>query len=998
MSMRKPDYIDPAVRAGSAALPATPPFVFREVTARVFPVKANPARLHSFVDRYLNMDIPSEISHFRPSIPYVYVMVLNYGKMAVESISAQNLGWVSQHEVVFTVPLTWWRKEQGRLVFKDWAFVSPFIFVDNALSQTTGREVYGWPKVAATVDAEHTLWTEHPRLGVRLFTLRTKVFPKTYAGQRESPRVLMQIDRDPIPSYSQVPMDPANPWSPWNSIPRMAGSTLDLMGDALDMFSSLRLRGYRRSPESMLSIFGTGSRNLARLVRDLLMPGRRQPGGEPTPERQQMHIEQITLKQFREPERPNQACYQALVASTMGFDCFNRGGLMGDINLLRGDPSGGFTLRLHRYPNHPIVESLGMEVARVEERDGAPVDVLKPALPFWSDVDLVYGAGRVICSRTPVPAPNAAAAWRDEQSDGAEDDRPTGTFPPYHIPYNTARGAATQPIAGPFRFPDVTLQVYPLLADPDRLDDLLDRYLNGPLASTGERFERAGSYVYLLLNHFGSQLGTMWSESNNIGWWADREVSFCVPVKWFQGGELRGLALVSPFVFANSGRAAITDREVNGRPTLRARIDSPPDQWLSDSGPVADRRLLRLQTLVFPALHLGQEAQERTLLELDGGDCLAAGDAAGWRLIGERWGESLVRELKRKGGIEREQQAEIRVAKTLAHQLLAQGSPVNWISLKQYRDAGATESACYQALVHTARSITAVHDLREIDERLHLRLHRYPGQPIAETFGLKVKHVSSTAGTVVQDLQPIRPFWMRVSMKEDLGRVLCWRSEDKDWTIANLRELGQANAACPDEAQTGLLGTGMLPVGTELCDAANRTGLKDQVDTWLHETLTTELAAIIDVVRSLPKDEQDALRRKVLADVAGDHSRLLDHGSAEDVAQRLETAELLRVVDLCRHHLGARVEALPHGPARLPREEARAALQGLDEVQVVVETILSEGWENGSASRSGANTGDTDPPIRVRADSVGSARAELEERHPELKQNRDGWWSVGADD
>ena len=141
-----PTYIDPGLCLTSDGPSVGPPFVFRNVTSRVFPIKANMAQLELFIDHYLNNDIPPQIAHFRPSMPYVYLMMINYGSMVPASVAAQNVGWVSQHEVTFTVPLEWWyENEKGQLVFKDWASVSPFIFVDDEMSLTTGREVYGWP-------------------------------------------------------------------------------------------------------------------------------------------------------------------------------------------------------------------------------------------------------------------------------------------------------------------------------------------------------------------------------------------------------------------------------------------------------------------------------------------------------------------------------------------------------------------------------------------------------------------------------------------------------------------------------------------------------------------------------------------------------------------------------------------------------------------------------------------------------------------------------------
>jgi hypothetical protein len=391
----KPRYIDPAGDPRLGVLPVEPPFLFRTVTTRVFPLKANIARLSHFCDQYLNMDIPARIAHFRPLIPYVYLMVINYGSMSAASVRAQNVGWVSQHEVTFTVPLEWWREEDGQLVFKDWACVSPFIFVDDEVSLTTGREVYGWPKVAARVDADVPLWTTYPQAGERLFSLSTHVFPKVYAGAAEALRVLLQVDRGAFPTYSEFPLDPSSPWTPLNSLAEATRTWLTLMGDAVDMVLAPRIRGYRaeRSLESLWAMLGKAGDTVGRLLPAVpwAWPGAAPRAGAPSTEGPpRVSIEQITLKQFRDAEDPNAACYQALVTSRMGFDRLNRGGFLGDIDLLRGDPSGGFTVRIHHYTAQPIVESLGLDVLRREDdADGESVAILKPprsrsAAPFIS--------------------------------------------------------------------------------------------------------------------------------------------------------------------------------------------------------------------------------------------------------------------------------------------------------------------------------------------------------------------------------------------------------------------------------------------------------------------------------------------------------------------------------------------------------------------------------------------------------------------------------------
>src|SRR5262249_22265184 len=172
-----------------------------------------------------------------------------------------------------------------------------------------------------------------------------------------------------------------------------------------------------RSPASLRAMLGKGASNMARLLPSMVWPAPHAPRSprEVTEGPPELSIEIITLKQFRAVEDPSRACYQALIASQMGFDRLNHGGLLGDLHLLRGDPSGGFTIRIHQYGSQPIIESLGLEVTANEHgREGDQVAILKPTFPFWNDVDLYYGAGQVICSRTSTQG--FVSQWRDEQA------------------------------------------------------------------------------------------------------------------------------------------------------------------------------------------------------------------------------------------------------------------------------------------------------------------------------------------------------------------------------------------------------------------------------------------------------------------------------------------------------------------------------------------------------------------------------------------------------
>jgi len=935
------DPVDPKMRTGSASLPAVPPFAMKNVTCRAFPLKANIATLNTFCDEYLNMDIPPEIVHFRPGLPYVYLLVLDYGSMSPEAIQVQNLGWVAQHEVLFMMPLQRWRKEDGRMVFKDWACVSPFIFVDDAMSQRTGREVYGWPKVLGSIEAEVPLWTSDPSSATSLLKLSVDVFGETYAGRRQKPHTLIEIRQEPRPSFTTFPPDAANPWGIFSILSNAVNATVGLSIDAFDILAGMRARGFRtdRTPSDLLGMTRALGSYLSLLLPNYpWIPGRTNDRDAQQGQVRQLSIEQITLKQFRDAAEPIAACYQALVGSYMSVDRVNTAGLLGDVNLLRGDPSGGFRVHIHRYDSQPIIESLGLEVCtHTEDADGSRVSVLKPTFPFWTDIDLNYGAGHVVCSRIPPIPRTAEMKWRDASGKETGNPAPSKLS---HIPFNTALGAATQAVSGPFHFPDTTIQVFPLLADKIKLQDCIDRYVNKALRSTemDMRFEALGSYAYLIVNLCGDEHGTMWSESNNIGWWADREVSFCIPVKWYEKDQLKSLAMVAPFVFSNNQRATLTDREINGRPSVDATIECPPDTWFEKpSGPNTERRLLKLTTEVFPALNLGQRGEQRTLIEIDGTHPLSWNDAIGWRLVAEGWGAEIANELKRLTLHRAQFVEEVKQAKALALEILACEQPINWINVKQYRATEDAQQACYQALIHTTRRITQIYDIREIRKPININLYRFPGQPIAQTLGLKIKNTNSAVGNVIQHLQPIRPFWMRLSVSTDLGKVLCWRSgDDKEKTHASADTyFGRAGYT------RAVRGWGEPGKRSYRLSYLKEEGLR--------VALIEELSYILHIKHGEPVGQNDELER------------LKKASSAEKFAESLTIEELYQATEA----IIASIQSFEFNSKRVSRLQAEEAIEAVDEVQIVLESILSSEWGNDDPTREQL------PELCVRADTIG---------------------------
>jgi hypothetical protein len=754
-------------------LVGAPPFEFQKVVLRNFPLNANFRTLTRFCDKYLN--IADRFVHFRPAMPFVVLSIVNYGKMSRE---AGNLGWTSQNELLFAVPIEWYeRDEHGQLSFKGFAQVSPFIFVDDEDSQVVGREVYGWPKVQGWFSPGLDPWVRHPLNRPGLLSLSASVFEEMFSGQVPRPRELLSIEAEAPPAFSVVPPQLDNILNPWVSIPKAITGWGGLVATVAEMLTAPAFRGYNAlDREARPELLDSSADVLEVFTRTLL-------------------ANTINLKQMRDAANPEEFCYQALTNASMEISQIRRGGFLGDLALLRGDPTGGFRIRLHEYANQPIVETLGLEVAgRVA--GAIPTVTLNPVMPFWQELDLTYRAGENICWRT--KRGSQTSKWQNHAGERPchPDPDPDAAGSLYNTLGSNGFGVAT----GPFSFPGATLRVLPLPADGTKLALFVEEHLNDPirlLAKTNARdpryrFEAWGDYVYMVVTAYGDMV----SETADIGNWAHRQVDFAVPVRWFDHeNKLLSCGFVSPFTFMDSDIGATTAREVNGFAARKAEIATAESSWLSEQGPFADvRPLMDVKTKILAALNLDQRSEMRTIIEVVDGN-LIAGMAAGqarrrwddhlpWKYVAETWGRPLQAELKRMADMEPSK--EFKALRALSVEILGNRQPINQVSLKQFRDAEEVERACYQALVRTELVIERIWDIRELEDQTHVKIHRFPTLPIVETLGLRVQSRMLTDEGEVECLQPIRPFYMKVGLKSGPSDVI-WSWPDEKPETAHPR-------------------------------------------------------------------------------------------------------------------------------------------------------------------------------------------------------------------
>lgn len=766
--MQMPEFSGPS-------LAIKPPFYFKNMTACIFPLRAQLDSLQRFCDDYLNI-IPKELGHFHASVPYVYLMMLDYGKLAMQ---ACNLGWFAQREVMFCVFVEWYKVVDGRWVFHDWATVAPFIYVDDALSMTLGRTVLGWPKSLVKMTPQLTGWMQDPGGPTTDAAMSAMVFPKAYAGEKMQERVFMEV-RSPMLSGLQVPPKTDSPLMPWTMFSNVMKSA---SGYAMDYLGLLKGMGLMPMHE------GTSMENFARMATKAFEMG--------FPAAPNLSANTLNLKQFRRADKPQEYCFQALTNGPMRFTAFNRGALLGEMAILAGDPSGGYAVDLVRWPSFPIIETLGLHAEDggfIEGVDGAYVARLKPVMPFWYDVDMEYDQGVCIAWRTT----EDAGHWRDAAGELYDSETPEA-HTEGRKRFNTTMGAGIQVLTGPFQFPSVTLRVLPLLArigskDTGGLAKLLQDSLNEPLAETGERFEVWGdplsengfaserlAYVYLIITDWGP----VSSATNDIGDWANMGATFYIPVKRFRKKkgkdkeEFVGVGLFPALTFADGTTQAATFSELYGVDTIEASFVIPEGPWASgdDASAQPAQSLLRVDAEILPSMGEGQQTRRCPVLEVRDGGGRAVAEDTELSDRAEAFCLLLRREMERKQRIDNDIKAKGRL---LALELLTGEQPFNVYTLKQFRDSGRPGLACYQALIRIPYQIQEVDQIEELLRLLRVEIHEYPSLRIVDDLGLVAREVMAGQGASVYTLEATRPFAIKAALSLDNGQRL-WHRTTETW-------------------------------------------------------------------------------------------------------------------------------------------------------------------------------------------------------------------------
>lgn len=760
----------------------TPPFRLEGMSVRMFPLRARVSALQDVCDRRLNDVVPSQVGRFRAGGPYVFLMMVDYGRLAEVRM---NMGWFAQKEIAFCFPVHWYKIRNGHWRFHDWAILTPFIYVDDDVSAPLGRQVYGWAKTGARFTPTLSRWMEDTRADVLKARVETMVYPEIYEGRELRWETFLEVEREASGAMSQYPPDPGFPFAPWNVWWNLARGATGWAQDIGGWLSGLGL--YSAHP-------GGAPHNMRAMAMRLLSFFR--------PDGLGAVWNTLNLKQFRRADDTDLACYQALTNGPMRFETVHGAGALGERRVWAGDASGGYGIKLHEWPSIPIVDTLGLEVYRRWQGPGSTVALLKPVLPFWYNADMEYSKGQTL-------------AWRSSSGDWrrADGSRLTSTdpSPPKSTPYNTAASSSPDPIVGPFQFWDTTIRVLPLLAKRTALEDFLNEYVNAQLpqeepdrrrlipwshdaAEAMEGTKPEGlAYVYLTVSSFGD----VDSGTNNVGDWAKYELSFLIPViyqiwddEYRAPGKPRGrwksqsVGIVPAYTFVDTTGAEIARGEVLGVTTMSASFVKPDSEWLSDEVPlIAGRQvLLRLEAETLPAMREGRAAKRFPIVEITeqrGGQNGAGADPR-TDVDVDRWVDSLRDELERKKGVKNRCEADYKIARAVALERLGRDRSFAFYTLKQFEEVDTPEKACYTALVRFRRTLEQVLRISEIETLVTVCLHDFPTLKIAQDLGIVANRISEDTAGVIYMTQAVRPFFVDCAMREDLGERLVWRAGPLD--------------------------------------------------------------------------------------------------------------------------------------------------------------------------------------------------------------------------
>lgn len=354
---------------------------FSGVTVRVFPLRANPSTLQDFIDRSLNYEFTRGINYFRSASSYVYLQVLSYEKL---SPRREQMGYISQNEVLFSIPLYWFKRnphgqskyngERYELLKYEDVSATPYVFVDNQLSVLGGRELYGWPKQLMRLENETGDWLRSPTADDTLLKVSLSLFDELFQRRRRNWKPLLEVQRK-SPASDSFKMA--------RNLVQDAERTLHDFIDWSDVSTHKQLHEAYWAKEIARQADAVEPNVAAQRVQAARGEIAIQEAWQASSPILGRKTNNIGLRQFPLSDDPFETCFRGLSNSVSRIDHISASGQLG---LPGVDLSAGMKIRLYEYDQINIAQELGLLLE--SESDG--VCTIRPVMPSWLKVDLAY--------------------------------------------------------------------------------------------------------------------------------------------------------------------------------------------------------------------------------------------------------------------------------------------------------------------------------------------------------------------------------------------------------------------------------------------------------------------------------------------------------------------------------------------------------------------------------------------------------------------------------
>jgi len=273
-----------------------------------FVVEGSMAKLQDICDKYLNNPNNGQIE-YRPVSPYLILTFNNIDSLSSIYSPDHDKGKLHEEETIFWMLTVVGKRVGPFFIAERLAWFMPYIYVNNSPILVSGREIYGIFKQLGTFNIPNNV-DQQPDL----LTVDTLVFKEFTPETQAIDARLLEVRRiGSGESHESI--------RAWSSFEEAIKEIVELV---LNKNKSVAIPGLEL-PFNLLDY----------LIEKI--------------------VPVVTLKQFRDVENSQRACYQALTESPMQLETFYGGRLFG-----WGQFGDQFELKINNFASQPIVQELGL--------------------------------------------------------------------------------------------------------------------------------------------------------------------------------------------------------------------------------------------------------------------------------------------------------------------------------------------------------------------------------------------------------------------------------------------------------------------------------------------------------------------------------------------------------------------------------------------------------------------------------------------------------------